>query len=123
MDAHFERINVHFAGWGFTSDLSLKSHTSTMADQILCKSCKQWNSSSDELCYSCGSELHLERKEREKVQIERSETQKGWDVPVIKIKPSYPWFVKPFLYVARAIQLAALAIGGALAWSAFWASA
>ncbi|NVK04291.1 MAG: hypothetical protein HWD92_05685 [Flavobacteriia bacterium] len=94
-----------------------------MASQVLCKSCKNWNPSTEDYCQSCGTELHQERKEREKVQLERSETQKGWDVPVIKIKPTHPWFIKPFLYVARAIQLAALAIGGALAWSAFWASA
>lgn len=94
-----------------------------MASQVLCKACKNWNSAEANECQSCGAELHAERKEREKVQIERSETQKGWDVPVIKVKSSHPWFVKPFLYVARAIQLAALAIGGALAWSAFWASA
>ncbi|KAB2810380.1 hypothetical protein [Phaeocystidibacter luteus] len=94
-----------------------------MANQILCKNCKTWNSTEAETCSSCGYELHSERIQREEVSLQRAETQKGWDVPVIKIKPSHPWYVRPFLYVARAVQIAALAIGGALAWSAFWASA
>lgn len=94
-----------------------------MANQIICKHCKHWNLQQDVSCASCGKPLHEERIVRENVIKERQESQKGWDVPIIKIKPSHPWFVRPFLYVARAIQIAALAIGGAMAWSAFWASA
>ncbi len=94
-----------------------------MASQILCRNCKHWNPSELEKCESCGTDLHTERIEREKVLLERAETQKGWDVPIVKIKPHHPWYIRPFLYVVRAIQLAALAIGGAIAWSAFWASA
>ncbi|NVK27427.1 MAG: hypothetical protein HWE14_05250 [Flavobacteriia bacterium] len=94
-----------------------------MANQILCKNCKTWNPADAESCSSCNYKLHSERIQRREVSLQRAETQKGWDVPVIKIKPSHPWYVRPFLYVARAIQIAALAIGGALAWSAFWASA
>ncbi len=94
-----------------------------MANQILCKSCKTWNPGELDDCESCNAPLHSERIERERIAKERSELQKGWDVPVVKIKPHHPWYIRPFLYVIRAVQLAALAIGGALAWSAFWASA
>lgn len=92
-----------------------------MANQKLCSSCKHWNPADLEFCENCGHDIHHEAKARAEVMRERQETAGGWDIPIIKIKPSYPWYVKPFLYVARAIQIVGLAIGGAFAWSAFWA--
>lgn len=61
---------------------------------------------------------------REETRIKQSELSgQAWEIPLIRIKPHYPWYVKPFLYTARAIQVTGLAIGGAIAWSAWWAAA
>lgn len=93
-----------------------------MANLKKCTKCSHWNPISLDHCEECGYSLHSERIERVAAREKLGEGQKGWDVPIIKIKESYPWYVKFFLYIARAIQVTGLAIGGAMAWSAWWAA-
>lgn len=95
-----------------------------MSHHIRCSSCGHWNDGSADHCSECNHHLHAERVERKRARDERAEQSgQGWEVPLIQVKAHYPWYVKPFLYTARAIQVTGLAIGGAIAWSAWWAAA
>lgn len=94
-----------------------------MANEIKCQHCSEWSPIESDDCAHCGLFLHEEREQRDEVKRQRAETQQGWDIPVLKVKPEHPWYLKPFLYLIRWAQLTGLAIGGAIAWSAWWAAA
>lgn len=95
-----------------------------MANLIRCASCGHWNEASLTDCSECNEHLHAEKVQRAEARLKHGDAEgNSWEIPIIQVKSHYPWYVKPFLYTARAIQITGLAIGGAIAWSAWWAAA
>jgi hypothetical protein len=85
-----------------------------MVKEFKCPACGEWTSDSDTRCSHCGAPLHPDRTE----EIERMNSFKPLDIPLIQIYADDHWFLKGFKLVLRTGQVIFIAIASAIVYIA-----